>query len=361
MTHGRAYHLRIRRRGTGDTVAATPLIRDLMQLSPDTRLSIEGTAAEEFFRHDRRLGPRAHDAVEIEIDYKPAIDRSGGARGGVPDQTVRYLAAAHEEFERATGIYVPRGPLRPDLVLGDDERVSPDPLPYFVISVGFKHDMPLKGWLPEYAAEVVQRTAADFGWRWKQVGRTHDGRYPHRQHPISGAENLLDRTDLRALMRLIAHAEGVLCLASLAMLLASAFRTPCVAIGGGREDPWLHDDAGVTYLHSLGRLFCCLDRGCRRWSALPGRRQEEFGDRWKLCLDPVGRARTIGVGRCMAIISPTQAIEALVAAKRTDLRRHNKLTPTLGVGSRVPLPVSDECVGYNGSYRNAEVRSERVL
>lgn len=338
--NGRAFHLQIRRRGVGDTVAATPLIRDLHAAYPDSRLSVEGTATEDFFRFDHRVGPRADDATNVLIDYKPAVDRSGG---DPPDHSVRYLTAAHDEFEKATGMVVPRGPVRPSLILGLDEQVPPDPQPYFVISVGAKHDIPLKGWLPEYAAEVVQRTTRAFGWRWKQVGRTHDGRYPHIQSRIPGAEDLLDRTSLRELVHLIAHAEGVLCLTSLAMLVASAFQTPCVAIGGGREDPWMHADAGVTYLHTIGKLFCCLDRGCRRWSALPGRRQEEFGERWKLCLDPVGPTGKIGVGRCMALITPTEVVAALVAAKQGDARSHNKLVPSVGIEApALSLPVLDE-------------------
>lgn len=309
-----AYRLRVRQGGPGDLVAATGLVRDLAAVFPATRVSLAGTQAAEYLAHDPRVTPPDPAAPEIVVDYRPAVDRS------VRDRSVRYLYAAHECFEAATGVAVPRGPARPSLVLGPDEAAPPEPGPYSVLACGSKLDIPLKAAPYALFEEVVRLTP---GRRWIQVGVVHDGRRPHRQAAVRGAENRLGRTSARELLRLVAHAESVLCLVSLPMLLAAAFEVPCVAVAGGREDPWLFAGLGVEYLHTVGdgRLACCLAAGCRASFPVPAHHDAPYPP-GTLCADPVATAGgPAAVGRCMTLITPAAVAAALARAETKHGRR----------------------------------------
>lgn len=277
-----------------------------MAADPDTRISLEGNqvpavfAAEPWFLPDRARG-----AVEYKIDYRDTVDR-----GGLGDRSARYMYAAHEGWAAAGGPSVPKGPAVPHLTLTPSELERPYVEPYCVVASGVKDDMPVKLWGRDSFQEVVSATP---DWNWKQVGLVHDGRLGHRQEAIDGAENLLHRTDIRALFRLIAHARCVLCHLSLPCLVAAAFRTPCVVVAGGRESPWLFDDLGVRVLHTVGALPCCQTRGCYASAAVPGRDPSEFPPGW-LCRSPVDMG-DYAVGACMRLIPPSAVLAALEAVR----------------------------------------------
>lgn len=300
------YHLRVKRRGLGDTVGAGALIRDLHRAYPGVRTSVDGAWSDQVFLHDPRVTPRAEGAVELALDYKPVVDRSR------TDKSARFVYGLTEEFERLTGLSVPRGPARPELVLSPDEQVSPQPEPYSVLLVGVKVDIPIKAAPPALVDQVVALTSAS-GRRWVQLGLLRDDRFPHHQRAVPGARNLLGVTSVRGLFRWIRHAEVVLCLVSAPMLIASALGTPCVALAGGREDPWLHADNGCTYLHTVGELPCCLTAGCRCSVAVPGHRESSFPPGF-VCADPVHLGGGEWVGRCMTRLTPERVVSELERA-----------------------------------------------
>ncbi len=309
------YHLVLRHGGVGDAVALSPLVRDLVAVT-GRPVSLSGVH-EDLFRYDPRVcTTQDPQATVVRINYKQTIQRSGGLLDTknpvTPDRTARYLNAAHEAFRAETGIDLCQSDLRPSLVLGDHEQDRPYTEPYWVLATGTKPDMPVKNFPDTVIAKIVARS----GLRWKQVGALYDGRFTHRQRWVPGTENLLGRTTLRDLMRLIAYADGVLCLCSLPMMLAAAFGTPCVALGGGREDAWLHAGLpNVEYLHTMGELDCCKTRGCRRRIAVPGQADVPIPPAW-LCDDPV-QVGDQAVGRCMTLITPARIDEAMHRVTRT--------------------------------------------
>lgn len=295
--------IRLAHGAPGDTVAASALVRDLAAHRPKYRLFVEGAFAEDLFRYDPRVAVGAPaDATVVAVEFRRAMD---AAR---TDRTRRYLAAAHDCYRAQTGDPLPLDDVRPSLCLGPAEWVRPDPEPYAVVASGVKSDIPLKQAPPALFAAVVAATA---DLRWKQVGRTEPGRIKHVQRAIPGAENLLGRTDLRQLVRLVAHARVVLCHTSLPMLLAAAFRVPCVVLGGGREDPWYHACDGVTYLHAVGRLGCCLTAGCR--AVFPRPAHAGPYPLGTVCADPVN-VGDAWVGRCMTLFPAADVAAAVRAA-----------------------------------------------
>lgn len=302
-------HLNLRRRGIGDTVAASALCRDLVASNPDIRISVSGNSPDDVFRHAPWYAgsdPAGADRV-VEIDYKPTIDRAHR-----PDKAARYIYAAHDAYETATGERVVRGPTRPALTLSHEELERPSPEPYAVLACGSKADIPVKQAPVALFRSVVAETR---DWNWKQVGLVFDGRLLHHQTAVEGCANLIGKTDLRRLFRIVAHARVVLCHLSLPMLVASALGVPCVALAGGREDPWLFEGLGVTVIDTIGRLDCCGTRGCYVAAALPRRKPEEFPRGW-LCTDPIDLPDERPVGRCMTLLSADEIIAALRTAVR---------------------------------------------
>lgn len=298
-----SYHIRLRRRGVGDTVAVTPLIRDLYAQYPDIRISVDGSASEDLFRYDYRVSrTRPAAAKLLELDLKETVDRSN------TDGAARYLYALTESFERATGLRIERGPAKPSLVLGPHEETPPYDEPYRVVASGAKVDMPVKQWGHSNHRKVVEAV----GGKWVQLGQFFDGRFSHQQCAIPGAVNLLGKTSIREMVRIIAHAKAVLCHVSLSMLIAAAFDVPCVVPAGGRENPWLHADSGVDYIDTIGKLSCCVARGCGTCSAFTGHTETGFPDGW-FCKDPVTLACGSHVGRCMTLITPEDVTARLLA------------------------------------------------
>ncbi len=319
-----------RRDVPGDVCMLSALVRDLHAAHPDTRLSVAGELAADVFRHDPRINPVDPTAPTVTVDFKPTIDRSGH------DHTARYAFALHDHWESITGNAVPRGPSRPDLILSDEERVRPDPEPYYVLFAGVKPDKPAKQLPYETFAGVV---ATDPSRRWYQLGALCDDRFPHRQRPIPGTTSLLGKTTLRKAMRWIAHAEGVLCQLSFPMVVASAFGVPCVAVGGGRENPWLFDGMGVHYEHAVGKLWCCATRGCWASAPVPGHTVTQFPLNF-LCVDPVTTPSGVAVGRCMTL-PPAARLSAIladrVAAKSAAPDGQNTPTASGVVGRPIRL------------------------
>jgi hypothetical protein len=136
------------------------------------------------------------------------------------------------------------------------------------------------------------------------------GRLQHHQVAIPGAENLLGKTSVRQLMRLIAHADAVLCHVSLPMLIASVFGVKCVVPAGGRENPSLFEGLGVDYLETTERLPCSVKGGCGVFAAVPAHAESHFPPNW-LCKDPVETATGEHVGKCMVLVTPEDVVARL--------------------------------------------------
>jgi ADP-heptose:LPS heptosyltransferase len=288
------YHLNVGLRGVGDTVSVSALVRDLYEAFPGVGISVAGTSAEEVFRYDYRVKWKLPpDRIFVPLSHKPTLDRS------YSDPAARYIYACHDSFEAATGVRVPRGEPKPSLFLGADEEREPDGEPYRVVASGVKADLPIKLWPREYFARVVR----DVGGRWVQVGGVMSGRLQHHQVAIPGAENLIGKTTIRQLMRLVAHADAVLCHVSLPMLLAAAFGVRCVVPAGGRENPSLYEGLGVDFLDTMRRLPCSVRGGCGVCAAVPAHAESAFPNNW-LCKDPVETISGEWVGRCMTLVTP---------------------------------------------------------
>jgi hypothetical protein len=173
--------------------------------------------------------------------------------------------------------------------------------PFWLICTGGKNDFTAKWWIPEYAQQVVDHFQNRI--QFVQFGASGSNHY---HPPLRGVINLVGKTDLRMFMRLMYHADGVVCNITFAMHLAAAMppkpnkpkRKACVVTAGGREPSNFTFYTQHQFLHTNGALLCCDNGGCWKSRTVPlndGDRKDK-----ELCINTVplfGRR----VQKCMAI------------------------------------------------------------
>jgi ADP-heptose:LPS heptosyltransferase len=84
----------------------------------------------------------------------------------------------------------------------------------------------------------------------------------HIHYPLKNVK-VISKLSTRDLLSLIYNSEGVVCPVTAHQHIAAAFDKPCICIGGGREPvSWVMQYKFQYYLHSVGTLSCCKDKGC---------------------------------------------------------------------------------------------------
>lgn len=181
---------------------------------------------------------------------------------------------------------------------------------FWVIFAGQKYDLTAKWWDPAYFQEVVDHFRGRI--TFVQCGNKGDW-HP----PLDGVINLVGKTTLRQVIRLIHHSIGVVTTVSFPMHAAAAIKTkydlasrPCVVIAGGREPTQWEAYPLHRYLSTDGCLSCCDGEGC--WRA----RCQKVGDgdpkdRENLCVQPIQITPDLRIPKCMHMIKPTDVIRAI--------------------------------------------------
>ncbi|RPJ72406.1 MAG: ADP-heptose--LPS heptosyltransferase, partial [Acidobacteria bacterium] len=140
------------------------------------------------------------------------------------------------------------------------------------------------------------------------------GEAGHHHPPLRGAVDLRGRTDLRQLVRLVYHSEGVLSPVSLLMHLAAAVETPagrprnrpCVVVAGGREPPHFTAYPHHQFIHTVGALPCCANGGCWKSRTVPIGDGDEKDHPDQLCVNVAG-----DLPRCMDMITAAEVIRRI--------------------------------------------------
>src|SRR5258706_6787323 len=151
-------------------------------------------------------------------------------------------------------------------------------IPYWIIVAGGKYDYTIKWWHFRRYQKVVDHFLGKI--QFVQVGETG-----HFHPPLHGVIDLRGKTNLRQIMRLVHHAQGVLCPVTFMMHLAAAVEAPagrlqerpCVVVAGGREPPAWEAYPAHRFLHTVGALPCCSTGGFWGVPPLPPRRRGRQG------------------------------------------------------------------------------------
>ena len=294
----------------GDLVMLTAAVRDLHTCYPNRFLTDVRTGSPELWENNPYLTPIEvddPDAELIECQY-PLIHFSN-------ERPVHFVHGYIDFLNKRLGLRIRLTSLKGDIHLSAVERASPSPVeqitganqPYWIIVAGGKFDYTIKWWQIRRWQAVVDHFRDKI--LFVQVGERH-----HYHPPLRGVMDLRGKTSLRELIRLVYHAEGVLCPVTLLMHLAAAVECKpggpsnrgCVVVAGGREPVSWEAYPSHAFIHTIGKLPCCETGGCWRSRSVPLGDGDEKDRPEHLCVDVVNN-----LPRCMHMITPEHVVQAV--------------------------------------------------
>lgn len=330
----------------GDVVLLTAAVRDLHRCCPGRFQTDVRTGFAELWEHNPHLTPLDEYDPEVRVldCDMPLVEESDHtarhAIHGFLDDLARQLGVPLHLTGFGGDIHL--SPVERDLPSLVVERTGQD-IPYWLLNAGGKYDCTVKWWRPDRFQEVVDHFAGRI--QFVQVGRLE-----HWHPALRGVVDLRGRTSVRELVRLVHHAQGVLCGVTALMHLAAAVprrhpgegARPAVVIAGGREPPHWEAYPAHQFLHTVGLLPCCASTGCWKSRTVP------LGDgddvRERLCENVRG-----SVPACMDLITADDVVRrlelCLAGGQTRSLDRDQAARAAQAVGwsdrqPALPAPVS---------------------
>ena len=297
----------------GDVTVMSATVRDLHIAHPGKFETDVRTSADALWLHNpyiTRLSEGQSGVEFIQMHY-PLIHECN-------QRPYHFLHGYSQYLEQQLGIKIPLTRFSGDIHLSAEEKNSPPPgaelgVPehFWLVVAGGKFDFTAKWWNPESFQKVIDHFQG-------KIQFVQCGEAGHWHPPLKGVINLVGKTDTRSFIRLVYHADGVVCPVTFAMHLAAAVETkpgrpkhrPCVVIAGGREPPHWEAYPHHQFLNTVGALPCCADGGC--WKSrcqLVGDGDQK--DRHDVCVDPVQIRSDLRIARCMDLITPEHVIDRI--------------------------------------------------
>jgi ADP-heptose:LPS heptosyltransferase len=294
----------------GDIVMLTAAIRDLHLAYPGRFLTDVRTSCPALWEHNPYLTALKKEDPDVRsiVCHYPLIHQCNTA-------PYHFIHGFIEYLNEQLGLRIRPTEFKGDIHLSDEERNRPGPVevalgkprPYWIIAAGGKYDYTVKWWHRRRWQEVVDHFKGKL--LFVQVGEKG-----HYHPPLKNVLDLRGKTSLRDLIRLVYHADGVLCPVTLHMHLAAAVPLPpgrkrlrsCVVIAGGREPAHWEQYPGHQFLHTIGALDCCATGGCWKARTVPLGDGSKLDCDESLCTHPT----PIGLPECMRRIRPQDVVTA---------------------------------------------------
>jgi ADP-heptose:LPS heptosyltransferase len=308
----------------GDILMLTAAIRDLKISHPDILINVR-TSHPEIWDNNHYVGPLVETDPGVEVynaDY-PLIHDSN-------DTPYHFIHGFRKNIEEHLNLSIKPTLFRGDIHLSKNEKSWISQVEengckdqFWIITAGGKYDFTAKWWDPSYYQEVVDYFKGKI--TFVQCGRTQDW-HP----PLNNVIDMVGKTNLRQLIRLIYHSVGVLCPVTFTMHAAAAIESkhkilnrPCVVIAGGREPTQWEAYPHHRFLSVNGCLDCCENGGC--WKS----RCQKVGDgdekdQKDLCSYPVNIGENLQIPMCMQMIKPEHVIRAIELYYEGGILKYNK-------------------------------------
>jgi ADP-heptose:LPS heptosyltransferase len=296
----------------GDIVMLTAAVRDFKIAYPEVLVDVD-TSCPEIWEDNPYLTPlkKGDPGVEvIDMDYELVHHSNEGQ--------YHFIHGFRKDMEEKLKLRIPATKFKGDIHISDEEKswisqieemgIKDD---FWIIFAGGKYDFTAKWWHPEYYQEVVDHFKG-------RITFVQCGELGHWHPPLKGVINLIGKTDLRKLIRLIYNSIGVVCPVTFGMHAAAAIEMkktpplnrPCVVISGGREPVQWEAYPHHRFLAVNGCLSCCDNGGC--WKS----RCQKVGDgdekdEKDLCLHPIRIKDQTLIPKCMLMIKPVDVIRAI--------------------------------------------------
>jgi hypothetical protein len=294
----------------GDIVMLTAAVRDLHRCHPGRFLTDVRTVCPDLWQnnpHVTNIPDDDQDAETIECSY-PLINKANRA-------PYHCLHGFIEFLNERLGLTIKPSAFRGDIHLSAQEKIwysqvhehTREAIPFWIVSAGGKYDVPIKWWSTSRYQDVLDHFRGSI--QFVQVGQQN-----HHHPKLEGVIDLRGQTSLRELVRLVHHAQGVLCPVTALMHLAAAVETkpraprnrPCVVIAGGREPAHWEAYPDHQFIHTNGVLTCCESGGCWKDRVLPLRDGDKRDGRHARCVNVVEK-----LPRCMDMIVARDVIRRI--------------------------------------------------
>ena len=294
----------------GDILMLTAAVRDLHRCCPGQFLTDVRTPSPGLWENNPWIVKMPDDEPGVErIDCQyPLIQRS--------NQTpFHFLHGFCAFLSGELGVHIQPTEFRGDIHLADREKswmsqvqeIVGMRVPFWIVVSGGKYDFTAKWWDVDRYQQVVDHF--DGRILFVQVGERS-----HYQPPLHNVIDLRGKTDIRQLVRLAHHSQGVLCPVTFLMHLAAAVpvrggepkNRPCVVVAGGREPPHWEAYPHHQFIHTVGSLRCCDNGGCWKSRAVPLGDGDPKDLPANLCVDVVGK-----LPRCMDMITADEVIRRI--------------------------------------------------
>ncbi|MDB5358562.1 MAG: ADP-heptose:LPS heptosyltransferase-like protein [Phycisphaerales bacterium] len=304
--------LLVNHQSPGDVLMLTAAVRDLHRAHPGKFMTAMDTSCPPLWLNNPYVvGRRALGKPDRIVDCQYPLVHEANRR------PFHFIHGFAQDLERKLNVRVPVTEFRSDIHLSQAEMRAATVVqkagherPYWVLVAGGKYDFTTKWWNPEFFQAVVDHFAG-------RIQFVQCGDQGHWHPALRGVLNLVGRTDLRELVRVIWGADGVICPVTLMMHLAAGVPPrpgagslkPCVVIAGGREPPHWEMYLNHQFLHTVGALPCCATGGCWKSRCQPlGDGDPKDAD---LCAQPVRVSHQLHIARCMELVTPQRVIDAV--------------------------------------------------
>jgi len=294
----------------------TAAVRDLHMTLPGQFETDMRTPAPAFWENNPYITPLSEDDPEvtvIECEY-PLINQSNTA-------PYHFIHGFRLFLSEKLGAEIKPHAFHGDIHITDqeknwlsqvDEITGATGTRFWIIVSGGKTDYTNKWWDPDRCQVVVDHFKDKL--LFAQCGSWENG---HVHPDLNNVINLVGKTDLRQMVRLMYHAEGVICPVTMFMHLAAAVETkpgrprnrPCIVIAGGREPAQWEAYPYHRFLHTSAALPCCDDGGCWKSRIVPLGDCDEKDH--SLCLHPVRTPSGRFIPKCLDMISADDVIRAI--------------------------------------------------
>lgn len=296
----------------GDIMMLTAAVRDLKLGHPHILIDVRTSASEiwENNPHLTKLNDKDPDVEVYKVEY-PLIHNSNEGQ-------YHFIHGFRKHIEELLDLRIEPTKFKADIHISEKEKSWMSQIEemdvedkFWIIFAGGKHDFTCKWYNPVYYQEVVDHFKG-------KITFAQCGEEGHWHPPLKNVINLIGKTNMREIIRLIYHSIGVLCPVTFAMHAAAAIEMkhrppinrPCVVLAGGREPAQWESYPHHRFLSLNGALPCCDNGGC--WTS----RCQKVGDGdskddENLCVFPIQIAEDLIIPKCLHMIKPQDVIRAI--------------------------------------------------
>lgn len=313
----------------GDLLMLSAAIRDLKlshkNIFIDVRTPCDGMWENNPYL--TKLNDKDEDVEIFKIDY-PLIHNSNEGQ-------YHFIHGFRKDMEEKLEVVINPTKFKGDIHISDEEKSWMSQIEemdikdkFWIINAGIKYDFTAKAWNPHYYQKVVDHFK-------DKITFVQIGEKGHFHPPLNNVINLIGKTNLRELIRLVYHSVGVICPITLLMHLAAAVESkhgllnrPCVVLAGGREPSQWEKYPHHRFLETNGALKCCDNGGC--WKSRCSKVGDgDDKDNKDLCLNPVEtdidfKDGKLKISKCLDMIKPEDVIRSIEMYYEGGVLEYNK-------------------------------------